>query len=73
MLKEEHEVKNAGSHWESNPVPLTSATSALTSIHRGLRGADGCYSSVVRAMMFEVSGPGFNIFHFSLSALLIRI
>ena len=23
-------VKNAGCHWESNPEPLTSATSALT-------------------------------------------
>ena len=28
MLKEESE-KNAGSHWESNPGPLTSANSAL--------------------------------------------
>ena len=24
------ERKNAGSHWESNPGPLTSATNALT-------------------------------------------
>ena len=40
---------HAGSHWESNPRPLTSATSSLE-----------CHSSVVRALVAEVSGPGFD-------------